>query len=236
MHAPTSLSLIPKHHSSLTTMSVEQLAVRAALETISKASTQSLVSSTRELYQANFAIAEALLSLRRGNGYDADRVEGQVGGIVSSEHADLANLQTQPHATSEVGTAQDKTQSLLQKYKVRRDGLEYYPSTCGGKPCVAACRSCSPPQQSPPQPRGVDNLGIQTPTLKLSLYFISSPTDSGVASNTTVRRRHARQPRLGQPRSHQRFSAYVQESVRLCRDVQRVYPEQVATASQVVVM
>jgi hypothetical protein len=45
-------------------MSVEQLAVRAALETISKASTQSLVSSTRELYQANFAIAEALLSLK----------------------------------------------------------------------------------------------------------------------------------------------------------------------------
>jgi hypothetical protein len=106
-------------------MSVEQLAVRAALETISQASTQSLVSSTRELCQANVAIAEALLSLSQSSGHDADQVEAQVGGIVSSEHADLANLQTQPRATSEVGTAQDKTQSMLQRYKARRDGPEH---------------------------------------------------------------------------------------------------------------
>jgi len=106
-------------------MSVEQLAVRAALETISQASTQSLILSTRELYQANFAIAEALLSLGRSSGHNADQVEAQVGGIVSSEHADLANIQTQPHATSEVGTAQDKTQGMLQRYKTRCDGLEY---------------------------------------------------------------------------------------------------------------
>jgi hypothetical protein len=105
-------------------MSVDQLAVRAALETISQASTQSLVSSTRELCQANVAIAEALLSLSGSNGHDADRVEAQVGGIVSSEHADLANTQTQPQATLGVGTTQDKTQSILQRYKARRDGPE----------------------------------------------------------------------------------------------------------------
>ena len=44
---------------------------------------------------------------------------------MSSEHADLANIQTQPYTTSEVGTAQDKTQSMLQRYKTRRGGLEY---------------------------------------------------------------------------------------------------------------
>ncbi|RMZ74107.1 hypothetical protein GMOD_00004950 [Pyrenophora seminiperda CCB06] len=106
-------------------MSVEQLAIRAALEIISQASTESLVSSTRELCQANAAIAEALLSLSRSSGHDADQVEAQVGGIVSSEHADLANPQTQPHATLKVGTAQDKTQSMLQRYKARRDGPEH---------------------------------------------------------------------------------------------------------------
>ncbi|KAI2475285.1 hypothetical protein Ptr902_10735 [Pyrenophora tritici-repentis] len=106
-------------------MSVEQLAVRAALKTISQASTQSLLSSTHELCQANVAIAEALLSLSRSNGHDTDQVEAQVGGIVSSEHADVANPQTQPHATSEVGTAQDETQSILQRYKARRDGPEH---------------------------------------------------------------------------------------------------------------
>jgi hypothetical protein len=106
-------------------MSVEQLAVRAALETISQAPTQSLVSSTPELCQANVAIAEALLSLSRSSGPNADQFEPQVGGIVSSEHADLANIQTQPHTTSEVGTAQDKTQSILQRYKTRHGGLEH---------------------------------------------------------------------------------------------------------------
>jgi hypothetical protein len=106
-------------------MSVELLAVKAALETISGASCNSLVLSTRELYQANAAIAEALLSLSRSTGYNGDQVEAQVRGIVSSEHADLANLQTQPHATSKVGTAQDKTQSMLQRYKSQRDGPEH---------------------------------------------------------------------------------------------------------------
>jgi hypothetical protein len=105
-------------------MSVEQLAVRAALETIGQASTRSLVSSTRELCLANVAIAEALLSLNLSGGH-ADQVEAQVGGIVSSEHADLANIQTQPHTISEVCTAHDKTQSMLQRYKTRRGGLEH---------------------------------------------------------------------------------------------------------------
>ncbi|KAF2844408.1 hypothetical protein T440DRAFT_549335 [Plenodomus tracheiphilus IPT5] len=100
-------------------------AVRAALETISGASCHLLVSSTRELYQANATIAEALLYLSESSGHDADQVEAQAGGIVSSEHANLANLQTQPHATSEVGTAQDKTHSVLQRYKSRRDGAEH---------------------------------------------------------------------------------------------------------------
>jgi hypothetical protein len=105
-------------------MSVELLAVRAALDTISGASCNSLVSSTHELYQANAAIAEALLSLSRSSGHD-DQVEAQARGIVSSEHSDLANVQTQPHATSEVDTTQSKTQDMLQRYKARRDGLEH---------------------------------------------------------------------------------------------------------------
>ncbi|KAF1936316.1 hypothetical protein EJ02DRAFT_359406 [Clathrospora elynae] len=74
-------------------MSVEQLAVRAALQTISQASTQSLVSSTRKLCQANVAIAEALLSLIRSSN-KIDQVEAQSGRIVSPEHADLAIFHT----------------------------------------------------------------------------------------------------------------------------------------------
>ena len=100
------------------------LAVRAALETISGASYNSLVSSTRELYQANAAIAEALLSLSRSSDH-SDQVEAQVSGIVSSKHADLDNVQTQPHATSEVDTTQNETQGMLQRYKARHDGPEH---------------------------------------------------------------------------------------------------------------
>jgi hypothetical protein len=98
-------------------MAVELLAVRAALETISGASCNSLISSTHKLCQANATIAEALLSLSRSSVHNADRVEAEVGGIVNSEHADLANLWTQPHTTLEVSTAQNETQSMLQRYK-----------------------------------------------------------------------------------------------------------------------
>jgi hypothetical protein len=105
-------------------MSVELLAVRAALDTISGASCNSLVSSTRELYQANAAIAEALLSLIRNSDHD-DQVEAQVRGIVSSKHADLANVQTQPHATSEVDITQNESQGMLQRYKAQHDGPEH---------------------------------------------------------------------------------------------------------------
>jgi hypothetical protein len=82
-------------------MSVELLAVRAALDTISGASCNSLVSNLRELYQANAAIAEALLSLS------------------------LTNVQAQPHATLEVDTTQNETQGILQRYKTRRDRPEH---------------------------------------------------------------------------------------------------------------
>jgi hypothetical protein len=105
-------------------MSVELLTVRAVLDTISGASCHSLVSSTRELYQINAAIAEALLSLSRSSDHD-DQVEAQVRGIVSSKHADLANVPTQPHATLEVDTTQNETQGMLQRYKARHDGPEH---------------------------------------------------------------------------------------------------------------
>jgi hypothetical protein len=105
-------------------MSVELLAVRSALQTISGASYNSLVSSTHELYPANAAIAEALLSLSRSSGHN-DQVEAQVRGIVSSEHSDLANVQTQPYATSGVNTTQNKTQDMLQQYKARGDRPEH---------------------------------------------------------------------------------------------------------------
>jgi hypothetical protein len=106
-------------------MSVELLDVRAALETISGASCHSLLSSTRELCQANVAIAEALLSLSRSSVHGADRVEDEIGDNVSSEHVDLANVQTQPHATSEVNTAQNETQSMLQRYKALHNRPEH---------------------------------------------------------------------------------------------------------------
>jgi hypothetical protein len=105
-------------------MSVELLAVRAALDTISGASCNSLVSSTRELYQANAAIAEALLSLSRSSDHD-DQIEAHVRSIMSSKHADLANVQTQPDATSEVDTMQNETKGMLQRYKARHDGPEH---------------------------------------------------------------------------------------------------------------
>jgi hypothetical protein len=105
-------------------MSVELLAVKAALDTISGASCNSLVSSTRKLYQANAAIAEALLSLSQSSDHD-DQVEAQVRAIVSSKHADLANVQTQPHATSEVDTTENEIQGMLQRYKARHDGPEH---------------------------------------------------------------------------------------------------------------
>jgi hypothetical protein len=106
-------------------MAVKLLAVRVALETISGASCDSLISSTRGLYQANATIAEALLSLSRSSVHDAYGVEAEIGGIMSSEHADLANLQTQPHTTSEFNAAQNETQSMLQRYKALRKGPEH---------------------------------------------------------------------------------------------------------------
>jgi hypothetical protein len=99
-------------------MAVELLAVRAALETISGASCNSLISSTRELCKANAAIAKALLYLSQSGVSDTDRVE--VGDNISSEHADLANLQTQPYTASEYDTAQDEAQSILKRYKAQR--------------------------------------------------------------------------------------------------------------------
>jgi hypothetical protein len=75
-----------------TTIAVELLAVRAALETISGASCNSLLLSTHELCQANATIAEALLFLSQSSVYDSNRCEAEVRGIVSSEHTDLANL------------------------------------------------------------------------------------------------------------------------------------------------
>lgn len=101
-------------------MAVELLAVKAALETISRASCNSLISSTRELCKANAAIAKALLYLSQSGVSDTDRVEVEVGGNISSEHADLANLQTQPYTASENDTAQDEAQSILKRYKAQR--------------------------------------------------------------------------------------------------------------------
>ncbi|RYO61891.1 hypothetical protein AA0113_g6449 [Alternaria arborescens] len=77
----------------------------------------------------------------------------------------------------------------------------YYPSMRGGKTCVPACRSCSPPQQNQPWLRGVENLGMENLTLKLFLHCVSSSTDSCLASNTTIRCCHVRQSCLGQPRT-----------------------------------
>jgi hypothetical protein len=101
-------------------MAVELLAVKAALETISGASCNSLISSTRELCKANAAIAKALLYLSQSGVSDTDRVEVEVWGNISSEHADLANLQTQPYIASEYDTAHDEAQSILKRYKAQR--------------------------------------------------------------------------------------------------------------------
>jgi hypothetical protein len=61
---------------------------------------------------------------------------------------------------------------------------------CGGKPCVAACRQCSPPQPRQPYRRDVENLGIEALVSKHPLHSISSLTNSCLASNTTIRCQH----------------------------------------------
>jgi hypothetical protein len=76
----------------LTAIAVKLLAIKAALETISGASYNLLISSTRELCKANAAIAKALLYLSQSSVSDTDRVEVEVWSNISSEHADLANL------------------------------------------------------------------------------------------------------------------------------------------------
>lgn len=121
MHSATHLLFLLYIDLPLTTMAVELLAVKAALETISGASCNSLISSTRELCKANAAIAKALLYLSQSGVYDADRVEVEIGSNISSEHADLANSQTLPYTTLEDDTAQDKAQSILQRSKAQRD-------------------------------------------------------------------------------------------------------------------
>jgi hypothetical protein len=114
MHAPTHLPLVCVYHFISNRNVSRATRCQSCTGDHQRSVLQPLVSSTRELYEANVAIAEALLSLSRSSDHNGDQVEAQVGGIVSSEHAHLANLQTQPHATPEVGTAQDETLSRFE--------------------------------------------------------------------------------------------------------------------------
>jgi hypothetical protein len=75
----------------------------------------------------------------------------------------------------------------------------------------------------------MQNLGIEISDLKLPLHFVSSPKNFSCATSTTIR---CRQPQ--QPQMRERSGAYIQESVKLRKDIQRVYPE--CTASEVVVV
>jgi hypothetical protein len=112
----------------------------------------------------------------------------------------------------------------------------YYPSTCGGKPCVTARRPYSPPQQSQRKSRGLENLGIDSLTIALSFRYVLLTANYCIASNTTIRCRHRQKPRIGRPRSYLRVCAYILESIRLYKHIKRVYPEQSTSISNVVAL
>ncbi|KAF2818169.1 hypothetical protein CC86DRAFT_389125 [Ophiobolus disseminans] len=103
-------------------MADEHLLVKASLRIISAASTKSLASSCSELYQANYAIALAILLLKessiQADSHDtrlvedkAKRIVGEITSVITSPTVEAVNPQTR---TRHVGNG---AQHRLQKYK-----------------------------------------------------------------------------------------------------------------------
>ena len=93
--------------------------IRAALQTISKASTESLVPHIWELCEANAAIAKAISSLSRNFCEEIGQLETPAKDLATPENTDLASSQDQPPTTLRHNTWQEVSQGTLQQYKSR---------------------------------------------------------------------------------------------------------------------
>ena len=98
--------------------------IRAALQTISQASIESLVPHILELCEANTAIAEAILSLSRNFCEEIGQLETPAKDLATLQNTDLANSQAQPPTILRDNTWQDASQGTLQQYRSRRSRPE----------------------------------------------------------------------------------------------------------------
>ncbi|KAJ5063744.1 hypothetical protein PSV09DRAFT_2194526 [Bipolaris maydis] len=93
--------------------------IRAALQTISQASIESLVPHILELCEANAAIAKAISSLSQNF---CGQLETPANELATPGNTDLTSsqAQAQPPAILRDNTWQDKSQGMLQQYRSRR--------------------------------------------------------------------------------------------------------------------
>ncbi|KAJ6280873.1 hypothetical protein J3E71DRAFT_342978 [Bipolaris maydis] len=98
--------------------------IRAALQTISQASTESLVPHIWELCEANAAIAKAISSLSRNFCEEIGQLETPAKDLATPENTDLASSQAPPSTILRDNTLQDVSQGTLQQYKSRRSRPE----------------------------------------------------------------------------------------------------------------
>lgn len=98
--------------------------IRAALQTISQASTESLEPHILELCEANTAIANAILSLSRNFCEEIGQLETPTKDLATPENTDLASPQAQPPPILRDNTWQDLSQGTLQQYRSRRSRPE----------------------------------------------------------------------------------------------------------------
>lgn len=77
-------------------MANDILNIRAALQMISQASTESLIQNIQELSEANAAIAKAILSLSRSFCEEIGQLETPAKNLTTSENTDFASSQAQP--------------------------------------------------------------------------------------------------------------------------------------------
>ncbi|XP_014550962.1 hypothetical protein COCVIDRAFT_69845, partial [Bipolaris victoriae FI3] len=98
--------------------------IRAALQTISQASTELLAPHILELCEANTAIAKAILSLSGNFCEEIGQLETPTKDLATPENTDLASSQAQPPTILRDNTWQDASQGTLQQYRARRSRPE----------------------------------------------------------------------------------------------------------------
>ncbi|EUC27712.1 hypothetical protein COCCADRAFT_51343, partial [Bipolaris zeicola 26-R-13] len=98
--------------------------IRAALQTISQASTESLVTHILELCEANTAIAKAILSLSRNFCEGIGQLETPIEDLATPENTDLVSSQAQPPPILRDNTWQDSSQGTLQQFRSRHSQPE----------------------------------------------------------------------------------------------------------------